>query len=136
MTYEGSFDEAEVCELVGLFMLRKLSNLLIDGSPGCYRDDGLVAMHKRSGPQLDKTRKDITKCYQEEGLQITIEIKLKIVDFLDVTFNLSTEKYYPFRKPNDTPLYIHKESNHPPNIITNPKNDIATFKSIFNTLGI
>ena len=33
--------------------------------------------------------------------------------------NLSTESFYPFRKPNDQPLYIHHQSNHPPNIIRN-----------------
>ena len=55
--------------------------------------------------------------FQDNGLQITIETNLKCTDFLDVTFDLTTGKYYPFRKPNDTPLYIHAESNHPPNIV-------------------
>ena len=27
--------------------------------------------------------------------------------------------YYPYRKPNDRPVYIHCQSNHPPNIIKN-----------------
>ena len=35
----------------------------------------------------------------------------------DVTFDLETGKYYPFRKPNDTAFYIHAESNHPPSIV-------------------
>ena len=39
------------------------------------------------------------------------------VNFLDVTFDLRNGKYWPYRKPNDQPLYINKESNHPPNII-------------------
>ena len=34
--------------------------------------------------------------------------------FLDVTFKLSNGTYYPYRKPNDHPLYINVESNHPP----------------------
>ena len=42
-----------------------------------------------------------------------------MTDFLDVTLNLSTRSFYPFRKPNDRPIYIHKLSNHPPNIIKN-----------------
>ena len=37
-------------------------------------------------------------------------------DFLDVTFNASTGKYGPFRKPNSILQYIHIQSNHPPNI--------------------
>ena len=36
-----------------------------------------------------------------------------------MTLNLSTRSFYPFRKPNDRPIYIHKLSNHPPNIIKN-----------------
>ena len=34
-----------------------------------------------------------------------------------MTLNLNSGKYWPFCKPNNTPLYIHKDSNHPPNII-------------------
>ena len=38
---------------------------------------------------------------------------------LDITLNLNNGKHYPYRKPNDRPMYIHKQSNHPPNIIKN-----------------
>ena len=46
-----------------------------------------------------------------------IETKLKIVNFLDVTLNLSNGKCYPYRKPTDDPLYINTLSNHAPTII-------------------
>ena len=39
------------------------------------------------------------------------------MDFLDVTFNLVTGKFFPFRKPNSQPLYINKKSHHPPTIL-------------------
>ena len=39
------------------------------------------------------------------------------MDFLDVQFDLENDKFYPYRKPNDTPLFIHKHSNHPINVI-------------------
>ena len=38
----------------------------------------------------------------------------KIINFLDVTFNLSNSTYQPFTKPNTTLQYVHRESNHPP----------------------
>ena len=38
-------------------------------------------------------------------------------DFLDVSFNLEMDKFFPYKKPNDTPLYIYSESNHPPSMI-------------------
>lgn len=36
----GSFDEAEISELVGLYVLSKLSVLLRKENVGLYRDDG------------------------------------------------------------------------------------------------
>ena len=36
---------------------------------------------------------------------------------MNVTFDLRTDKYYPYRKDNYQLLYINKQSNHPP-IIT------------------
>ena len=42
---------------------------------------------------------------------------LKVVNYLDVTLNLTTGKYYPFRKPDNNPLYINAKSNHPPSVI-------------------
>ena len=34
-----------------------------------------------------------------------------------MTFNLATCKFFPFRKPNNVPLYINAKSNHPSTII-------------------
>ena len=48
---EGSFDGAEVCELVGLFILCKLKDLIANGSVGCYRDDGMAVVQACSGRQ-------------------------------------------------------------------------------------
>ena len=49
--------------------------------------------------------------------KIKIETNLKIVNFLDMTFNLINGSYNPYKKPKDTLLYINKNSNHPPQII-------------------
>ena len=59
------------------------------------------------------------------GLKITITTNLKTVNFLDVTFNLCTRKYQPYKKPNDTPAYININSNHPPDIIKTLTNNIS-----------
>ena len=52
-----------------------------------------------------------------DGLSINIETNLIETDFLDVAFNLTTKKYFSFRKANNTPLHINAFSNHPPTII-------------------
>ena len=114
----GSYDGAQVCELVGLFLLHELNTLMTDtaGSLGLYRDDGLAAVYNLSGSAIDRLKKDITKIFQTHGLSLTTETNLIQTDFLDVTFNLETEKFWSYRKPGDQPLYINMRSNHPPNI--------------------
>ena len=41
------------------------------------------------------------------------------VKFLSINLNLETQKFKPFMKPNNVPLYVHKNSNHPPSIKKN-----------------
>ena len=38
------------------------------------------------------------------------------MNFLDITLDLHNNKFQPYNKPNDTPIYIHRDSNHPPAI--------------------
>ena len=45
---------------------------------------------------------------------------------MDVTFDLETGKYWPYRKPNNEPLYIHSKSNHPPSIIKHIPQSISS----------
>ena len=46
-----------------------------------------------------------------------MQTNLKIVNYLDVTFNFNNGTYCPYRKPSNQPLYINAKSNHPPSII-------------------
>ena len=41
---------------------------------------------------------------------------MKIANFLDCSFNLEKGTFCPYKKPNNTLLYIRSDSNHPPNI--------------------
>ena len=92
----GSYDGAEICEPVGLYLLNKLSTVIDKSSVGLYRDDGLAAINNENGPKLHRISKDIIALLKKEGLSITIETNLIETDFLDVTFNLATKKYFPF----------------------------------------
>ena len=118
----GSFDGAEICELVGLFILNKLTQVLGNDNVGLYRDDGLVFMPGTNGRDADIARKrlfDVADRSKNEqiGLKMTVEVNHQIVNFLDITLNLNNSKFTPFRKPNNDPLYINSRSNHPPSII-------------------
>ena len=53
----GSFDSAEVCELVGLYILHILSTRYGKSLNGIYRDDGLACFENISGTQVDRIRK-------------------------------------------------------------------------------
>ena len=48
---------------------------------------------------------------------------MKSVDFLDLTFYLERKEYEPYRKDDNTSVYIHKQSNHPPAITRHSKDD-------------
>ena len=113
----GSFDGAEICELVGIHILSLLSNKLDKQSSGLYRDDGLVLLRNTSKQKTDRIRKDIIEIFKNAGFKIKIKTNLQIVDFLDVTFNLLDETYKPYKKPNEQLLYVNTSSNHPPQII-------------------
>ena len=108
----GSFDGAEICEVVGIYLLEKLSPLLAKENFGLYRDGGLATVNSSSGPVLARMRKDIISIFRNEGLSITTEKNLIETDFLDGTFNLLTRKYSPFTKVNNKLLYINAKSNH------------------------
>ena len=112
----GSFDGVEVCELVGLYLLSLLCEHFNKDKIGLYRDDGIDAL-KLSGPQADKARKDLCDIFRSYGLRVTVDILMTQTDFLDITFDLSSGKYWPYRKPNDEPLYIHTKSSHPRSVL-------------------
>ena len=115
----GAPDGAEVCELVGLFILNEIRANFPELRFGLYRDDGLAEHDEEiGGRKLDQITKQLHQLFQNHGLRITIDPPNKTeVNFLDVTMNLTQNKYCPYRKPNDVPLYVHCQSNHPPNVL-------------------
>ena len=112
----GSYDGAEVCELVGLFMLHSLQGRF-GKNIGLYRDDGLALIQTKSGRLSDKGRKDLIQTFNDFGLKITAQANEQLINFLHLTLNLTDGTYKPYRKPNDKSLYINRSSNHPPSII-------------------
>ena len=114
----GSFDGAECCELVGLYILNQLKDVLTPENVGLYRDDGLAAI-PGSGPEVEAKRKKVCKVFQELGLKVTTEVNIRKTDFLDIYFDLENNSFRPFRKDNQMPLYINAQSNHPKNVKKN-----------------
>ena len=135
----GSFDGAEVCELVGLFILDQCKQHFPLLDLGLYRDDALGAHNNMPGPKLEQMKKQLIQIFKKNQLKITIETNLNQVDFLDVTMRLCDGIYWPFQKPNNSPLYIHAQSNHPlnikktlPTMVSKRISDISSSKIEFN----
>ena len=132
----GSFDGAEICELVGLFLLSELSELGLN--LGIYRDDGL-AVSTKTARETEKLKKKMAEIFKKHNLSITIEANKKRVEFLDVYFDLEKDEYGPYMKPNGEPIYVNAKSNHPPKILQNiPKginkrlSTISASKEVFD----
>ena len=66
----GCFDGAEVCELVGSYILQQLSQLFEHHSVELYRHDGLAILKGLSGPETERVKKKVTKVFKHCGLKI------------------------------------------------------------------
>ena len=108
----GAFDGAEVCELVGLYILSLISDKFGEDDFGLYRDDGLGAI-VATGPQGERAKKELHKIAKKCGLGFIVDGLFTHVDFLDANFDLPSGRYWPYTKPNANTKYVHAHSNHP-----------------------
>jgi hypothetical protein len=135
----GAYDGAEVCELVGIFILYQISQFYNKNDFVLYRDDGLAIFKNKSGQQMERIKKHFVKIFKNNNLSISINCNIKIVNYLDLTLNLIDNSFQPYSKPENTLNYVHADSNHPPTIINNlPQNielrlsTISSNEVIFN----
>ena len=122
----GAYDGAEVCELIGTFLLEKMSGIFSKCDIGLYRDDGLAVFRNKSGFHWEKIKKELQRLFKEYDIEIVAESNQKIVNYLDWTLNLKDGTFRPYHKPGDQMQYIHTESNYPPNIIKHIPASIET----------
>ena len=69
----GAYDGADVCELVGIFMLNKISEKYNKNDVGLYRDNGLVVFKIISGPESERIKKNFQSFFKTYGLEIIIQ---------------------------------------------------------------
>ena len=129
----GSYDGAETCELVGYYLLAQLQQLP-NIEIGLYRDDGL-AVTTLTPKETERIKKQICNVFKNNNLKITIEANKKVINFLDVTLEMNTEKFKPYAKPTNTPLYVHSKSNHPPSIIKNIPESVNRRLSVISSVA-
>ena len=100
----GPFDGAEVCELIGLCIISTINESIKFESISLYRDDGLAVLKSATGSESERMKKRLIKTFQDNDLSITSQTNITSTNFLDITLNLTTESFKPYRKANDQPL--------------------------------
>ena len=83
-----SFDGAEICELVGLYIQSKLEKILPKSDVGLYRDNRVALLRNLNGQQAGKVKKNIIGVFKDIAFSLEIETNLHEVDFLDVSLIL------------------------------------------------
>ena len=53
----GCYDGAEVCELVGIYLLNQLQVVIAKENMRLFRDDGLGIFKNMSGPEVERKKK-------------------------------------------------------------------------------
>ena len=112
----GYFDGAELCEIIGIYILMKLQSVLLKDSEGSIEMMDYELQKNYQGLKWKRNRKQIIENSKRLGLSITIKMNLNVADFLDIQFKLKTNSYK-YMKPNSVPVYINKNSNHPPHVL-------------------
>ena len=114
----GSKHGAEISELVGLYILQGLQQIMPEQIVGIYRDDGLIAMNKSTSKvEIEKIKKEMHKFAKSIEIQLVIENPSFEINYLDLNLNIKQHSYYPYRKPNNKINYVNANSNHPPAIL-------------------
>ena len=111
------YDSSQIADLIGLYILNILTRIISPEQLGLYYADGLIYIPNSNGPISSNIQKKITTAFKFWGFKIEVSSNYKIVNFLDVTLDLSNNSYKPFIKTNQHPSYININSNHPKNII-------------------
>ena len=85
----GSFNSAKITNLVGEYILDILSRIKNLHDIGIYRFDGSISIPNINGPLTSKIQKKVIKAFIYWRLKIEICLKLKKVNFLNLTLNLN-----------------------------------------------
>ena len=113
----GSYDGAEVCKLVSLLILNKLTEKH-NKDTGLCRDDGLAVFRNMGARSAAKIRKHFLETFNELGPKNNCSDQPQNRNFLDITLDVNSGKYRPYRKPENPLLNINAKFNHPPTIIS------------------
>ena len=108
-----SFDEAEICVLIGCLLFHSLYNIIDPSNLGLYWDDRLILVDDFTPRKGDVIWNKLQWLFNIFGFKLDIQNDLKITKSLDITLNLYNNTISPFRTNNQYPHYINTGSSHP-----------------------
>ena len=62
----GAYDGAQVCELIGIYMLYLIRKKYNSKNIGLYRDDGLAVFKNVSEPASEKIKKQLQSLFKQK----------------------------------------------------------------------
>ena len=83
----GAYDDSEVWELVGIYMLSLIPEKYNKKDFELYRDDELGVVRNKRGQETAKIKKNIRQIFKENKFYIVIQCKMKIVNYFDVSLS-------------------------------------------------
>ena len=104
----GCYDRAEICELVGIFILNKLSNITDKNSIGLYSAWQVIWATNRTDEKENYQNFQRLRSFNNGSN------KHYICRLSRFNIKFENESYQLSRKPNNDPIYIDINSNHPP----------------------
>ena len=132
----GSYPGAEICTIIGLFLLQEISNRNIFQDKNCfglYRDDFASYSYRPKREIEHNEKKAVKALFAEYGLGLEAFNIGKSINFLDACLDLKENKHMPYRKPECELLYVHKESNHAASVIREIPKSIGNRLSILSS---
>ena len=82
----------------------------------------------------------MTKVFKSEDLKITIEPPTPVTDYLDIKLNPKKHVFDPYHKPNNHPVYLNVDSDHPkyiikhiPKMIAQRLSSLSSMEDFFDT---
>ena len=77
----GSCEGVEICELVEIYLLSLVQNIIDKNNSGLYFHGRLNLSRNANWQKLDRVGKNVIKTFQEVGFKINIQTHLKIAIF-------------------------------------------------------
>ena len=84
---------SQIADLVGLYILHILNKIISFEQIGLYHDDGLIYIPNSNCPNSSCIQKKIIRAVKCLGFKIEVSSNNKLVNFLDVTLDLSNNTY-------------------------------------------